>query len=95
MNTKTHVIFIHNIQLSQNKFNTTKFLDTLPRYRITFLEIQNVTDWSIFSQILNIQGHCIPQTLVEHDAVKPEFKADITEADTNTSMISLSMLNAG
>ena len=80
MNTKTHVIFIHNIQLSQNKLNTTKFLDTLQRYCITFLEIQNVTDWSIFSQILNIQGHCIPHTLVEHDAVKAEFKADITEA---------------
>ena len=37
--------------------------------------------WSkyIFTD-LEYPGHCIPQTLVEHEAFKAEFKADITEA---------------
>ena len=55
----------------------TKFLCT--QSRITFLRVKCSWLKYIFTD-LEYPGHCIPQTLVEHEAFKAEFKADITEA---------------
>ena len=45
--------------------STVSIIDSLLKYMSTDLEYP---------------GHCIPQALAEHDAVKADFKADITEA---------------